>query len=71
MTKTSARYSPEVRTRAVRMVLGMEAVGDLGKIDRFLFQRPPEALDEDVVEEASAPIHRHAHACPPCFLLCE
>ena len=26
---------------------GMEAVGDLGEIDRFLFQRPPEALDDE------------------------
>lgn len=41
---------------------GLEAVGDFFEIDRFLFQGSPQALDEDVVHAATAPIHRDADA---------
>ena len=38
------------------------AAGEGVQVDALVFQRPPEALDEDVVKEAPAPIHRDAHA---------
>ena len=37
---------------------GLEAVGDFVQIDGLLLQGPPEPLDEDVVQIATAPIHR-------------
>lgn len=36
--------------------LGSEAVGNVLKVDRFIFERPSETLDEDVVH-AAAPVH--------------
>ena len=41
---------------------GVEAVGNLGQVDRLLFQRPPETLDEDVVHTVLAPVHRYSDA---------
>lgn len=41
---------------------GLEPVIYFFEIDRFLLERPPEPLDEDVVHAAAAPIHRDAHA---------
>ena len=35
----------------------LEAVGDFVQIDSLLFQRPPQPLDEDVVEITDPPIH--------------
>lgn len=40
---------------------GLEAIGDFFEIDRFLLERPPQTLDEDVVHASTAPIHRDAH----------
>lgn len=34
------------------------------QIDAFIFQRPPQPLDEDVVEQPTLPIHRDPHARP-------
>ena len=34
------------------------------QVHAFVFQRPPQPLDEDVVEEPAFPIHRDAHAGP-------
>lgn len=35
----------------------LEAVGDFMQVNGLLFQRPPQPLDEDVVEIAAPPIH--------------
>jgi len=40
---------------------GVETVSDFFEIDGFLLHRAPKPLDEDVVEIATAPIHRDAH----------
>ena len=32
------------------------------QVDAFVFQRPPQPLDEDIVEEPTFPIHRDADA---------
>ena len=37
--------------------LGVETVGHLDKIDGFIFQRPPETFDEDIVHAAATPVH--------------
>jgi hypothetical protein len=34
------------------------------EIDAFILQRPPEALDEPVVEIAGFAVHRHLGLCP-------
>ncbi len=39
----------------------VETVGDFFEIDSFLLQGAPKPLDEDVVEIATAPIHRDTH----------
>ena len=36
---------------------GLEAVGQLVQIDRLVLERPPEALDKDVVHVAAPAIH--------------
>ena len=41
---------------------GREAVGQLVQVDRLVFQRPPQPLDEDVVHAAAATVHGDAHA---------
>lgn len=38
--------------------LGDEAVGQLVQVNSLVFQAAPQALDEDVVETAAAPVHR-------------
>src|SRR5271166_2508600 len=40
----------------------LAAVGIALQIDVLVFQRAPEAFDEDVVHPAAAPVHRDAHA---------
>lgn len=40
---------------------GLEAVGDFFEIDRFLLERPPEPLNEDVVHAPAPTVHRDAH----------
>ena len=37
--------------------LGPEAVGQLVQVDRLVLERPPEALDEDVVHAAAPAVH--------------
>ena len=37
---------------------GHEAVSQLVQIDHLVFQRPPQALDEDVVHAPAPPVHR-------------
>jgi len=41
--------------------LGLEAVLQFRQVNRLLFQRSPEALDEDVVQIAPSAIHRDPH----------
>ena len=37
--------------------LGFEAVSQLVQVDRLVFERPPEAFDEDIVHAAAPAIH--------------
>ena len=37
---------------------GLEAVGDLVQVDRLVFERAPQPLDEDVVHAPAPAIHR-------------
>ena len=41
---------------------GREAVGDLVQIDRLVFERAPQPLDEDVVHAPAPAVHRDADA---------
>ena len=41
---------------------GREAVGDLVQIDRFVFERAPQPLDEDIVHAPAASVYRGADA---------
>ena len=36
---------------------GLEAVGELVQVDRFIFERAPQAFDEDVVHAPAPAIH--------------
>ena len=40
----------------------LPATGESMEIDAFVFERAPESLDEDVVEEPTAPVHRDPRA---------
>ena len=42
--------------------LGLEPVDQLVKLDRFVLQRPPQPLDEDVVQAPPAAVHRALRA---------
>ena len=41
---------------------GLEAFIHFFEVNGLLFQGPPQPFDKDVVEVASAPIHRDAHS---------
>jgi len=41
---------------------GLEAVGQLMQVDRLVFERPPQALDEDIVH-AAAPAYQTVARC--------
>ena len=41
---------------------GDEAVGRLLQVDRLVFQRAPQAFDEDVIQAPAAPVHGDGNA---------
>ena len=65
------RAVPERLVRAA-MVVEMDVIlqrheqivasGEIAGIDQFVFQRPPQAFDEDVVQRAATPIHADGDA---------
>ena len=42
-------------------LFGLPAVGVLAEVDLLVLHRPPEPLDEDVVERSATSIHGHGH----------
>jgi hypothetical protein len=48
--KSIGKAGPQLRT-------GFKGV----EIDAFIFERAPQALDEDIVHPAAAPVHADAH----------
>ena len=43
--------------------LGCEAVRDVLQIDRFIFERAPQAFDEDIVQVSPSTIHADPNLC--------